>query len=140
MFDKLFLNIIMFVHFIVVCLVIGVPFFGNNYLLFMHSICVPFMMLHWIINDNTCVLSIMEIELRKKLDLPIKKKDCFTCQLIEPIYDFKANNEKWTWYIYIATISLWLITMYKLCSMYQRGEIVSMNDFLFKNNTTKLFY
>lgn len=129
----------MLCHFIIVCLVIGVPFFGNNYLLFMHSICVPFMMLHWLMNDNTCVLSLIEIELRKKLNLSTDKKQCFTCQLINPIYDFKANNEKWTEYIYIITTSLWFISLYKLYSMYERGEISNTNDLLFKNNTTKLF-
>lgn len=139
MLDTVLLNLIMFCHFVVVCLVIGVPFFGNNYLLFMHSICVPFMMLHWITNDNTCVLSLMELELRKKLDMPLDKKECFTCQLIDPIYDFNANNKEWTEYIYVITTCLWFITLYKLYSMYKRGEIQTTNDLLFKNNTTKLF-
>lgn len=139
MLDQILLNLIMFFHFLIVCLVIGVPFFGNNYFLLMHAICVPFMMSHWIMNDNTCVLSMMEMQLRKKLNLPVDKKECFTCQLIDPIYDFKANNEKWTEYIYIITTGFWLITLYKLYTMYERCEIQTMHDLLFKDNTTKLF-
>jgi hypothetical protein len=139
MLDEISLYLIMLCHFIVVCLVVGVPFFGNNYLLVMHAICVPFIMLHWVINDNTCVLSVIELEIRKKLKMPVDKKACFTCQLIDPIYDFKANNEDWSEYIYIFTTLLWLTSVYKLYSMYQRGEIVSMQDLLLKENTTSLF-
>lgn len=138
MLDEMLLNLIMFCHFVIVCLVIGIPFFGNNYLLLMHVICVPFIMCHWLMNDNTCVLTLMEIELRKKLKMSIDKTECFTCQLINPIYDFKANNEEWSNIIYGITTILFLISFYKLYSMYDRGEINSMEDLLFKNNTTHL--
>ncbi len=139
MLDSMLLNLIMFCHFIVVCCVVGIPFFGNNYFLVLHFICVPFMMSHWVMNDNTCVLSLLELHFRKKLGLEVDKKDCFTCQLIDPIYDFKANNEDWSDFIYIITTCLWLITVYKLYCMYQRGEINTMHDLLFSNNTTTLF-
>lgn len=139
MLHEMLLKLIMLCHFIIVCLVVGVPFFGNNYFLVMHAICVPFMMSHWIMNDNTCVLSMAELELRKKLKLPFDKKECFTCQLIDPVYDFKANNEEWTEYIYIITTCLWFISIYKLYSMYERGEIRTTRDLLFSNNTTNIF-
>ena len=138
MLNEMLLNLIMFCHFAIVCLVIGVPFFGNNYFLVMHAICVPFMMSHWLMNDNTCMLSVIELELRKKLKMPVDKKECFTCQLIDPIYDFKANNEEWTEYIYVLTTGFWVITLYKLYSMYNKGEIQTTYDLMFKNNTTNL--
>lgn len=139
MLDEMLLKFIMFVHFIVVCCVVLIPFFGNNYFLFLHAICTPFMMFHWIMNDDTCFLSVMEMELRKKMGLPIDKKECFTCQLIEPIYNFKANNEEWSAYIYIITTGLWFVTIYKLYAMWEKGELTTIEDLILKENTTKLF-
>lgn len=139
MLDAMLLKLIMFCHFVIVCFVIGIPFVGNNYFLVMHLICVPFMMTHWYMNDNTCVLSLIEMELRKKLNMPVNKNDCFTCQLIDPVYEFNAHRDEWSELIYIVTTGFWLITVYKLYCMYDRGEINTMHDLLMKDNTTKLF-
>jgi hypothetical protein len=120
-------------HFIVVCLVVGVPFFGNYYLVMMHSIMVPFMMAHWYFNDNTCVLSLMELQLRKNLgEVEIEQKDCFTCQLINPIYDFKANYSDWTVTIYTITTFLWMVSIYRLYCGYKIGDLRSFQDLLLK--------
>jgi hypothetical protein len=121
-------------------MVIGIPFIGNNYFLILHAICVPFIMLHWITNDNTCVLTTVEIEIRKNMNLPIDKSKCFTCRLIEPVYDFKADNIEWTFYIYTITTILWFISLYKLYTMYSKGEIQNLKDLFLANNTTKLFF
>ena len=43
-------------HIIVIIFVLCAPFSGSNYLLFMHTIIVPFIMLHWVLNNNTCSL------------------------------------------------------------------------------------
>lgn len=139
MLDDILLKIILFCHFLVVCFVVSVPFFGNNYLLLMHSITVPFMMVHWITNDNTCVLSLMEVEIRKRLGIEIKEQDCFTCQLINPVYDFKANNEQWSTIIYIVTTCLMLLSMFRLYCSYEKGDIQNIQDIITKENTTKIF-
>lgn len=133
MLNDLALNIIWLCHLLVVCLVVGVPFFGNNYLLMMHSIMVPFMMCHWYFNDNTCVLSLMELQIRKNMgEEDIEQKDCFTCQLINPVYDFRANYSEWTMSIYTITTTLWLISLYRLYCGYANGDIRSFQDLLLK--------
>jgi hypothetical protein len=114
----------------VVCFVVGVPFFGSNYLLLMHAITIPFMMAHWALNDNTCVLSLIEKEVRKKMGQDIENKDCFTCQLINPIYDFKTTYEDWTVTIYFLTTMLWLTSVYKLYCGYSNGSIKSLQDLM----------
>lgn len=139
MFDNIALGIIMLCHFLVVCFVVGVPFFGNNYLLLMHSICVPFMMVHWLLNDNTCALSMMEVEIRKRLGHDISKKDCFTCQLINPIYDFKATYEDWTMTIYSVTTFLWFVSLYRLYCAYESGELRDINDLVLGRNNISVF-
>lgn len=62
-------NIIWFIHLIFIILVLIVPFSNSPYLLMMHSIFIPFMILHWVTNNDTCVLTTIE-----KTARDIKKK------------------------------------------------------------------
>ncbi|MBA42470.1 MAG: hypothetical protein CMF62_00485 [Magnetococcales bacterium] len=82
------------------------------------------MMLHWVLNDNTCFLTTVERKLRKKMTgAKNVDDDCVTCKLIEPIWDFRKNYETFTNFIYIITISLWLTSSCKLCYKYYTGQI-----------------
>lgn len=130
--NNILLNLILICHFLVVCFVVFIPFFGNNYLLLLHSILVPFIMLHWILNDNTCVLSTIETKIREKMNggIPVDRNECFTCSLIDPIYDFKANYNTYSVIIYIITTILWLISAGKLYCGFQSGSIKSFMDIL----------
>ena len=131
MLNELLLNIIWFCHVLVICFIVGIPFFGSYYFLFMHVIFVPFIIFHWLLNDNTCVLTLMEFELRKKLGHDIKKEDCFTSRLINPVYDFTQNYNDWSLLIYIITIFLWLIAVFKLYNGYMNGNIKNLLDLLY---------
>lgn len=129
MFTELLLNIITILHILFVLFVIVVPFTSSNYLLFMHSVFVPFLLFHWVLNDNTCALTIVERKLRQKISgKDFVDDDCITCKLIEPVYDFRKNYETFTTIIYTVTISLWLISVYKLYSGYSNGSITSFKD------------
>ena len=131
MLDKFLLNLIMFCHFLLVCFVLFIPFTNNYYLILLHTIIVPFIMVHWYLNDNTCVLS--EIEKRIRANIhgePIDEDDCFTCRLINPIYDFKSNYEQYSKIIYFVTILLWTIGFNKLYLAYKMGKIESIHDLL----------
>lgn len=133
MINNVLLNIIWSCHLLVVCLVVGVPFFGSNYFLLLHAILVPFIMFHWYVNDNTCALSLMELHLRKNMgQTNVDQKDCFTCQLINPIYDFRANYSDWTITIYSITTFLWIISLSKLYYGFYSGNINSLEDILIK--------
>ena len=61
------LKVISLVHIIFVIFVVLTPFSNINYFLMLHAIFLPFIMLHWICNDNTCVLTVIERNLRKKI-------------------------------------------------------------------------
>lgn len=120
---------IQLLHFIFVLFVLLVPLTNSNYLLFLHSIFIPFLILHWICNDNTCVLTIIERKLRKDIyKEDYVEEDCLTCQLIEPVYDFKKNYQGFTNIIYAITISLWVISAIKLYSKYKAGDISKFKD------------
>lgn len=127
--NEIILKLIYVCHILVVLFVIVTPFTNSNYFLLLHAIIVPFIVFHWIINDNTCSLTLMEQKIRRELyGVQPKKDECFTCQLIEPIYDFKKNYDLFSNYIYAFTIVLWLISVYKLYNKYSSGHIKTYND------------
>jgi hypothetical protein len=131
MFTELLLNIVSILHIMFVLFVLIVPFTSSNYLLFIHSIFIPFLLFHWILNDNTCALTIIERKLRQTISgKEFVDDECITCKLIEPVYDFRKNYETFTLIIYTITISLWLISVYKLYSGYKNGNIKSFKDLL----------
>lgn len=125
------LYLINIIHLLYLLFIIIVPFTNSNYLLLLHSIIVPFMVLHWITNNNTCSLTIAEHYIRKELyGGDVDKNECFTSKLIEPIYDFTQNYEQFSNYIYIITILLWCLSTGKLVYKYHIGEIKGIVDLM----------
>ena len=125
---KLLLKIITLIHIIFILFVVGAPLSNSNYILFLHAIFVPFMMIHWLFNDNTCILTIIEKRLRKDIggeDMDKIKDDCITCKIIEPVYDFKKNYGTFSKMIYTVTICLWFLSLGKLLCKAQSGGIPS---------------
>lgn len=92
------------------------------------------MMLHWILKNNTCSLTIIEKIVRYYINDKkfIKNEDCFTCRLIEPIYDVTNIQSEFTVFLYSATIILWLITVYKIFYKYKSGVINNYIDLFSK--------
>lgn len=125
------LKVITFLHFLLILFVVGVPFVDSNYLLLVHSIFVPFMIVHWICNDNTCVLTLIERKLRKELyNQEPSEDDCITCKLINPIYDFKKNNNDFSNVIYTITFLLFFISFLRLIYKYKVGLISNFADLM----------
>jgi hypothetical protein len=127
-FGSFTLNIITFLHILFFIFMVGAPFVNSNYILFLHFILVPFLMLHWICNDNTCALTIAEKAIRKQFSDNVNSSDCVTCLVIEPVYDFRKNNADYTALIYAVAILLWCITAYRLFSRYRSGKLSSFTD------------
>jgi len=126
--NQIILNLIIGIHTLFVLFVTLTPFLGNPYLLMLHTLIIPFMMLHWLLNDNTCALTTIEKMARTKLYGTVDENDCFTCKLIQPVYDFKKNNQSSSGFIYLLTTTLWLISVYKLFNKFKNGEITRMKD------------
>lgn len=133
----LLLNIIIILHVLLVAFIFLTPFVGSNYFLLLHSIIVPFIMIHWILNDNTCALTIIEQQIRSQIyGKNISNDDCFIGKLVKPVYDFKANNEDSTIFIYSCTIFLWLICVIKLFNEYKE---LNSKEYLYKYLYKRIF-
>jgi len=128
--EEIQLKIITFAHILFVLFIVVTPFTNSNYLLLLHSIMVPFIIFHWITNNNICVLTVLEKNIKKNLYKEnYKEEECFTCRLIEPVYDFVDDNKTFSKIIYIVTIMLWLISTGKLVYKYNSGEITNWKQF-----------
>ena len=116
-------------HIIVIIFVLCAPFSGSNYFLFIHVIIVPFIMLHWVLNNNTCSLTVMEKFVRTQTyGVQPMDEECFSYQFIAPIYDFNKNHESFSYFTYVATFSLWSISVYNLIDRINSGQINSFHD------------
>jgi len=128
--NKSILVLITVLHLIIVLFIVIAPFTNSNYLLLLYVITVPFIILHWVMNNNTCSLTVAEKYIRQKTyGIILNDDDCFTYNLIAPIYDFNKNYEAFSNFIYIATISLLSLASYKLIYKVYNGEIKTIADF-----------
>jgi hypothetical protein len=124
-FNNLLLFLINLIHVLVILFVVITPFTNSLFLLFLHSFIVPFIMLHWLLNNDTCAITIAEKFIRIQMNggNSVDDNECLSYKVIGPIYNFMNQNvdySKWTW---VMTTTLWLITMTKLYNKYQNGEI-----------------
>ena len=113
------IKFIQLIHIIIIALVVIIPFTNNIELLLMHWIIVPFIVLHWILSYDTCVLTIIEIYLKNKIyQTDIQCEDALLYRLIAPVYNFKDNYNNFSKFIYIITILLWVKSSSKLYKYY----------------------
>ena len=52
------LMLINILHVLVILFVVAAPFSNSNYFLLMHITIVPFIILHCVLNNNTCCLTV----------------------------------------------------------------------------------
>jgi hypothetical protein len=130
---KFLLYLIIVLHTLLVLFIVTIPFFGKNYLLFLHGLVGLAIIIHWITNNNICSLTILEYKIREIITgKPVERKDCFMARLIDPIYDFKNNNYSRRVFLYVILIGLTLLSMYKLRRNYKNGNLKNIYDFYFK--------
>lgn len=122
----LILKLITLLHIALILFIACVPLLSSNYFLLMHFISVPFIVMHWIMNNNTCCLTVAERALKRKLyGDDYKEEECFTCRLIEPVYDVTKNHEKFRMGLYGVMVFLWMISTGKLVRRRMNGQIPS---------------
>jgi len=116
-------GIIQIIHALVLLFIFGAPFFGGDYLLSLHFLIVPFIMLHWVTNQTVCALTELERLARGgceskdtffgKVFEPIYKNESFVGRLAAPFYTIE-DKETETLAVWVGLTGLWLITLFKL--------------------------
>lgn len=103
MLNSLMLMFVKFIHLCLVLFIVGVPFVGNEWLLTMHAIIVPGIIMHWMTNNNICSLTYLESKLSG-----VSVNDTFIGKILFPF--FEVNNK----FIYLIVLLLLFLTLLKL--------------------------
>lgn len=122
-FKEVLASIICIIHIIVFLLIFIIPFTNSNYLLFCYAVFVPFIEFHWLMNNDTCCLTELE-----KLLRGVKDNECFTNQILSPIYKFPNNNKSLSILSYCIINTLLMMVISKLIYKYETGEINKFSD------------
>lgn len=110
--NSILANLICIIHIIVVLFVIAVPFTNNDALLTLHFITLPFIWLHWMLNDDTCALTVLEATCRGMTIEEAKSGKSFFHNLVSPVYKIEDDDVRsiaWS-----VSIILWLVTAFKI--------------------------
>jgi len=96
-------NIISLLHLLFVLFVTCTPFLVTSSIVLLYYCFILFFVgIHWITNNDTCILTLIEAKLRGK-----KSTSTFMGQLISPIYKISAIE------IHICAAFLFLFALYK---------------------------
>ncbi len=120
--NRLLLHFITFLHILFICFIVFAPFVPFDNILILHFIITPFLMMHWLSNNNTCALTIVERNIRQKFFNEQDDDNCFTCKLIEPVYDITKNNNQ-VKIIYSVTLLLFLVSACRVYLKYKNGTL-----------------
>jgi len=97
-------NIIAFLHLLFIIFVTTTPFMTDNpFILLYYCFILFFVMVHWYLNNDTCVLTLLESRLRGKKD-----DDTFMGKLIKPIYNISDKE------IHYLSLGLFLFAFLKI--------------------------
>ena len=90
-------------HLAFVAFMVLAPFGRNRVALVAHLVVMPFVWAHWLLNDDTCALTVLECTLRG-----VEPSQSFVHSLVGPVY---AAGFDATW---VASILLWTVTLTKV--------------------------
>ena len=112
--------------------IVCTPALKSNYLLFIHSVMIPFIAIHWVLNDNTCAITAIEKKVRYMIyKNPNVLADCVTCRIIDPVYNYKNDSVKERRkFVYSTVFILWCITLYHLFYRRRCGKIKGWQDLM----------
>lgn len=106
-------DLIWLLHILLIIFIIVVPFLPNIKwpILILHVAGVLSLLTHWILNNDSCALTLLECFLRG-LDGDNCKKNSFMYQLIAPVYNIPENDLKPI--IFWGTIFLGVVSFSRL--------------------------
>jgi hypothetical protein len=100
-------KIIFGLHVAITVLGIILPFIAKRPILILYSLLVPFLFLHWVVNDDTCALTQIEMVLTGQ-----EKHRTFMGRLMGPIY--KTSDDIIDKCMKFGLFALWLFVQWRL--------------------------
>jgi hypothetical protein len=101
------MNIIFFIHVLLFVGALVIPFVNNKDLLEFYSLVIPFLMFHWVMNDDTCALTQMEMYMTGK-----EKEQTFFGRLVGPLYSMSDSDADKC--VKGILFTLWLVVQFRL--------------------------
>ncbi len=93
-------------HVLLVAFVCVAPWSSVPWVVALHAVLLPFLWVHWILNDDTCALSQLEAHLR---GVPVDSS--FVHRLVSPVYMVHDSS------VWLISVALWCVSMYRLFKM-----------------------
>lgn len=103
----IYADILLLIHIIMMVVLVVLTFSNKLWLLILNMTCLFSLLVHWYLNLDVCVLSVIESKLR---NIPISST--IFNKIVKPIYNISErtySNIMWT-----MTILLFNITLYKI--------------------------
>lgn len=101
------MNIIFVLHTILFLASVIIPFTNNKDVLEFYSLVIPFIMFHWVMNDDTCALTQMEMYVTGN-----EKEGTFFGRLIGPVYTLSDSDADR--FVKGLLFFLWLVVQFRL--------------------------
>lgn len=98
-------NVISALHWALVLFMVWAPFGSSRTALVLHLIATPFLWAHWLLNDDTCFLTLVEKQLRGLEN----DSASFFHALVSPVYKMPDSDVRAA--CWLASIVLWLVTL-----------------------------
>lgn len=92
-------DLILFIHILMFLTIVTIPFTNNHVLVLMNLLFMMLILLHWIVNNNVCALTIAEKMIRGTQD----DDETFFGNIFGKFYTF-GKDERISWIVIILLI------------------------------------
>jgi len=136
-------NFIAILHLLFIVFVTTTPFVTENtFILLYYCFILFFVMVHWYLNNDTCVLTIIESKLRGKRDT-----ETFMGKLIKPIYNISSKEIHYIaillFIFALAKSQIWKKETYDMIyrAFYIKYKLISnhINSIKYDNNPKNIY-
>lgn len=125
--NSLLIYIIQFIHICVMLFVVSGPLIINPISNILYLLFIPFMVAHWVFNNDSCVLTRIEMYLRG-----VDKSESIFFKIISPIY--QINQKGSSNILYCITVALYLIVVMQVVKNYKLYHNIYNEFTFFANN------
>lgn len=96
-------------HVALIAFVLAAPFSSNPALLRLHSMAVPSIVFHWMVNSDVCCLTLLENRLR---GAPLSETNGFVHSVVAPVYNVHREDAAYvSWAVALLT---WLVSISRI--------------------------